>query len=608
MKIRRLIVCALLLVLLGCVVTEISPFAAPLIAHHQTKGILTTLLNELLKPHKQSLVEQYYPYILLAIIAMVYALMSYDMKHRPRTTHGSAETARGRAIRKYHTPRNARTSRPGHQVVQPLARARTGRQEFRLVLGRYRGRTISLGEQQQYQHLMLTAPTGAGKSVRVLIANLLRETGLHSLFVADLKNELYPITAGWLSQFMPIRLFAPTQPTMSVGYNPLAHMRSVEDAQDFAATWVANTGKNDKDTFWETNSQLLISAVVLHLLVSEQAPAFSRLADILTTYSFEEIRDLLRATRSRDARYIARQFLENMEKNDRFVGSQMADVGNRFQLLASQNARAVTATNDIDFEEMIQTPTAFFLSIPRSATIRYRPLMACLTQQMFAAWEQHGTNGIRCYLDEFSNIGYIPGFAEFVSTARSLHVSLLMAIQNFSQLVERYGKNDAETIKANAVTHLLLPGAGLEECRYYSERIGDTTVATESVNRRGSGWSAEITSTEGETRRRLMTPEELRTMDTNQMLLLEASAAPLVLTTTPYFEDKELAARANMPYQGGATYVHPVPPMTPPPAAAPRSANGLPPASASSAQPPIPPIIVDADQDDDEDAQFFLQE
>ena len=127
--------------------------------------------------------------------------------------------------------------------------------------------------------------------------------------------------------------------------------------------------------------------MALHLIATERAPAFSRLADILTTQSFEEIRDMLRATRSHDVRYIARQFLENMEKNERLIGSQMSETGNRFQLLASHNARAVTSTNTIDFEEMIETPTAFFLSIPRKATKRYRPLMACLTQQMFSAWE-----------------------------------------------------------------------------------------------------------------------------------------------------------------------------------------------------------------------------
>jgi type IV secretory pathway TraG/TraD family ATPase VirD4 len=167
-----------------------------------------------------------------------------------------------------------------------------------------------------------------------------------------------------------------------------------------------------------------------------------------------------------------------------------------------------------------------------------------------------------------------------------------MAIQNFSQLNERYGKNDADTIKANAINHLLLPGAGLEECRYYSERIGDSTVPTWTVNRRGSGLSEEITSTEGETRRRVYTPDELRTMQPDQMLMLEASSAPLMLTTKLFFRDGKLAERANLPYT--VTQIQ-QPPISP--------AQGLPPAPSASAESQVPPIVIDGDLDKEDDGE-----
>lgn len=601
MRWTKIAVLALVLGVLTISVLNIYPLAAPLIAHHQTKGIVSVILTDLLTKHQESPLAQYYQWIMLGALAVMYCIISYDLKTRHRTTHGSAHHAGRKEAKKYYAPRQTPTlKRPG-RALAPFTGAGP-RQVFRLLLGRHKGHDVALDEQHQYQHLLLTAPTGAGKSARFFIPNLLRETGTRSLFIADLKNELYKITAGWLSQSMQIWLFAPTQPAISGGYNPLAHIHGVEDAQDFAETWVLNTGTSSKESFWDTNSKLLISAMALHLVETEPAPPLSRLADMLTTQSYEEIRDTLQGSRSRSARYIAAQFLESMEKNERLIGSQLADTGNRFQLLASPNARAVTATNDIDFEEMMQTPTAFYLSIPRKATRRYRPLMACLTQQMFSAWEQSGTNGIGCYLDEFTNLGYIPGYSEFISTARALKVSLMMAIQAFSQLDERYGKNDADTIKANAVTHLLLPGAGLEECKYYSERIGDTTVATETVNRRGSGLAEEITSSQGEARRRLYTPDELRTMAPDQMLMVEATAAPLMLTTKLYFTDRKYAERANWPYHVTQVRAEPAPP---PPRAP--YAQGLP--AAQQRQQPGPAIVVDEEsEEDDQDEQLFLQQ
>src|SRR5204862_4611906 len=44
----------------------------------------------------------------------------------------------------------------------------------------------------------------------------------------------------------------------------------------------------------------------------------------------------------------------------------------------------------------------------------------------------------------------------------------IMVIQSFSQLESVYGTEVAETIRENANTHFLFPGAGLRECRYYS--------------------------------------------------------------------------------------------------------------------------------------------
>ena len=607
MRWTQIVVGLLCLFLLGYVFLYAYPVVAPILAHPPQQHIVSAILDALLlQSYSEQGVGQYFPYVLVVVGGVLYFVISYDLKTRPRRTHGSARHARGKEVSRYRTPRTfpkLRLRGLALSALAPLGRAFQSvvhagqRQESRLFLGRYHGRDISLSERQQYEHVLLTAPTGAGKSSRFIIPDLLRETGARSLFIADLKNELYPITAGWLSQHMQIWHFAPLQKG-SQGYNPLAHIKSVEDAQDFAETWVANTGTGGKDAnYWENNARLLISATVLHLIATEKAPPLSRLADLITNQSFDDLRAMFNKTRSRDARYIARQFVESMQKNERLIGSIMTEIGNRFQLLASPNARAITAVNNIDFHEMIQTPTAFFLSIPRSEIRRYRPLFACLAQQMFADWEKQGTNGIACYLDEFANLGYLPGFADFIATARSLKVALFMAIQNFAQLVERYGKNDAETIKANAVSHLLLPGAGLEETRYYSERIGDTTVATYTTNRRGSGMAQELTFTEGETRRRLMTPDELRTMPEDQMLLLGARSAPLLLKTTQYFKDKRLMERANVVPGVIQVRQEPTPPPTSPP-------TPIPSASSTGSSAGQGAAVVDAHIEKDDDILF----
>jgi type IV secretion system protein VirD4 len=342
------------------------------------------------------------------------------------------------------------------------------------------------------------------------------------------------------------------------------------DANMFADCWVKNTGESD-DPFWTNCARYLICSIVLHLRATEPDAPLSRLADFIASKSFEEIKDLLTESPSAEAKRKAANFLANMAHNERLIGSIMTDIGNRFQLFDSDNVRAVTSINEIDFNAMVDRPTALYLSIPRSEVPIYRPLMACFTMQMFRAWEQRAASspngslprGIACYMDEFANIGHIPGYAHFISTARYLRVSLLMVLQNFSQLDAAYGADDAETIRANANTHLLLPGAGLRECQYYSERIGNTTVPTWTRSKKPGAWTGLAdTWTQSEAQRRLLTPEEIRTMPPRSVLLLRSTLPPMMLTATPYYEDRKLSQLANIPYM--VQHVRPEPLADPP--------------------------------------------
>jgi type IV secretion system protein VirD4 len=474
------------------------------------------------------------------------------------------------------------------------------------LVGVFRRRVIGLVEKIQEEHVLIVGPTGSRKSTLLVIRNLLREKGNRSLFISDLKNELFRITAGAMARYHQVWRFAPTDPEHSHGYNPLDYVKDATDANMLADCWVRNTGESKNDPFWATCARFLIASVILHLRATEPNAPFSRVADYISGKTFAQLKEILTHSPSDEARRKAENFLHNLSLNERLIGSVMTDIGGRFELFDAENVRTVTAINEIDFSDMVDAPTALYLSIPRSEVDLYRPLMACFSMQMFRTWEQRAAQegtlprGIACYMDEFSNIGYIPGYANFVPTARYLRVALLMVIQNFAQLDERYGREAAETIRENANTHLLLPGAGLRECRYYSERIGDTTVRTWTRTSRGTSfWGTDDTWTVGEARRRLLTPEELRTMPERTILMLRSSLPPMLPVGTPYYEDKRVAHLANLPYH--LTHMHKQPPAP----------TQNPPAPDTRPQQP-PTVIVDADLEDpgkkSQDQQHFLEE
>ena len=95
--------------------------------------------------------------------------------------------------------------------------------------------------------------------------------------------------------------------------------------------------------------------------------------------------------------------------------------------------------------------------------------------------------GNRLLPDEFANLGYITNISGYISTARSSRIALLIVLQSFNQIDEKYGQEIRKIMLSNTTTHLLLPGAGLEETEYYSQRIGNTTIPKETRSIAGLG-------------------------------------------------------------------------------------------------------------------------
>ena len=204
---------------------------------------------------------------------------------------------------------------------------------------------------------------------------------------------------------------------------------------------------------------------------------------------------------------------------------------------------------------MIDEPTALYLSIPSSAAERLQPLTACLLMQMFATFIERAENapggrlprGVTCYLDEFANAGRIPHMSQRITMLRSSRVALVLAVQNYAQLDALYGEEQKKTILSNASTHLVLPGSGQEEVEFYSKRIGNTTAIGQTMSRNALAREGDTNQGQQEIGRKLLMPEELRTMKRGQLLLLSDTIAPLIIQNTPYYRSP-LARLANLPF------------------------------------------------------------
>ena len=132
-----------------------------------------------------------------------------------------------------------------------------------LVLGKFKGRYLMDNGQT---HVLVSAPTGSGKGVGVVIPNLLNWNG--SAVVLDIKGENYTLTSGFRKKHgQRIYVFSPFSEN-SHRFNPFdtinPHPRQrFNDIQNIATIILPD---NEKDPTWSQQGRALFVAFALYLL------------------------------------------------------------------------------------------------------------------------------------------------------------------------------------------------------------------------------------------------------------------------------------------------------------------------------------------------------
>jgi len=469
------------------------------------------------------------------------ALAIMGRRARPTTSHGSARLATRREIRRL--------------------RPRSGEAHFVAgVVGRGpRRQLVSIPEAEHYEHLLLDAPNGAGKTSGFIIPNLLGETGGRTVIVADPKRELLKKTAPHLRTAYPegrVWVLDFYDPTLSQGYNPLAWVRDMRTADLFARTWVKNTGTSGSEPFWDNAATTLIAAGALHLVrVAARdglpPPPLAALQDLLCNRGFEAVRATLLGSPVPEVRAKAEGFLAYVGQSEKLLGGLFSELAVRFAVLDSPEIRATTGASEIDLAALGRVPTALYIGFDLHLAAALAPLTACFFTQLFTELVELAKTRpdgalpvpVLCYLDEFGNLGHIPGFERWIATVRSARVGCLLVVQDTAQLVATYGEAGAAIILTNAMTKICLAKVSRDDAEYFSKLTGESTALSASHSASRTlllPWADRGNRGEGEVARPVLTPAELRTLG-DAALVVSQDRQPLLVRQRPWFRVPALA-------------------------------------------------------------------
>lgn len=393
----------------------------------------------------------------------------------------------------------------------------------------------SLSIKDSFTGAMIVGGTGSGKSSVTLIPSLLSMEG--SLVVHDPSGELHTATAGALAERgYLIKTLNLADARHSIGYNPLERARTTSDIGKVADTLVrASLGTSSSNPFWDLQARKLISVLI----------QITRTLDA-NHQNLANVKHLLHQM-SADPKKVDRLFAQNA--GDELLSEYKAFIANDPKVAQSVQATAeaalllwsdpdvcrVTSYDTLNLESFRTRKVALFLQNRVADIHYYAPLSSLFFDQMFAEFMRElprpDHEPVFFLLDECASL-HIPSLPIVLANVRKHRAGACLVLQDEAQLAQKYGPNDAHSIKSNCISKLYMSGQGLQTARELEQILGRYTYKD----------AKDLDRT-----RQLMTADEIRTMERDEAIFLFGNRRPSRVRLTPYYKQRKLEKLTRLP-------------------------------------------------------------
>lgn len=361
-------------------------------------------------------------------------------------------------------------------------------------------------------HTLVIGATGSGKTQSTVLptVKVLAKKG-ESMVITDPKGEIYEKTGNDLKERgYNIILLNFRNPQNGNAWNPLSlpyklykegnQDKAIELLDDLALNILYDESNKNADPFWEKTSADYFSGLALGLFEDADENKININSISLTTTVGEEkfggskfVNEYFQGKDPNGAAYINASSTILSPNETR--GSIISVFKQKIKLFASrENLSEMLSYSDFTLEEIGEKKTAVFIIIQDEKKTLH-PLATIFIKQCYetlidVAQKHGGALPIRTnfLLDEFANMPPLKDVTTMITAARSRQIRFTMIIQNFAQLNQVYGKENAETIKGNCGNIIYLIStelAALEEisklCGEVKSKKDDKTASTPLV-------------------------------------------------------------------------------------------------------------------------------
>lgn len=347
-------------------------------------------------------------------------------------------------------------------------------------------------------HTLIIGATGSGKTYCVVnpLVNILAKKG-ESMIITDPKAEIYENNANFLrAKGYKIVLLNFRNPQKGNMWNPLSLPYKLYKAGNIdksnellrdIATNILHEEKTD-DPFWQNTAADYFVGLAQGLFqdVEEKYININSIIQMLTigeekfgasTYA----KEYFKLKDSSNSAYINAAGTINAPSDTK--GSVISVFRQKINIFAmAENLSEMLSTSDFDMMNIGREKTAVFLVI-QDEKRTYHSLTTIFVKQCYeslidVAQESGGKLKVRTnfILDEFANMPELKDITTMITAARSRQIRFNLIIQNFAQLNQVYGKENAETIKGNCGNMIYLLSSELSALEEISKLCGDKKV------------------------------------------------------------------------------------------------------------------------------------
>ena len=302
------------------------------------------------------------------------------------------------------------------------------------------GRRVTL---ERRSSLLIIGPTQAGKTSSLVMPAVLRWSD--ALVVTSVKSDVVAATIEWRRSLGNVQVL---EPGLDGGltWDPLEGVSTLRHATRVARDLTIGSSERGETEFWNSLATKLVASLMM--VAKERGESIFDVAKVIERRGVEQ---LLSDRHTSPASEAVRNFLEHDAKtlDSVLTTAETMLLPWRFSQPLAQVRSVVGGANTL------------YLCSPRGEQRHYEPLfrgaLRMVLEEQQHLVEQGSQHRLLVVLDEAATVASLEELDQLAATVSGLDVTLVTVVQDFAQLVARWGAR-AATIVNNHTTRVVLAG------------------------------------------------------------------------------------------------------------------------------------------------------